>query len=126
MFDSFATAVSVALQFGVPMEKFIDKFSHVSFEPLGFTGEETVKQASSIVDYIFRWIDANYPDGRATVETFLQMMTGAVPYTPAKAKLVSKKREFDAPACRKCGHIMYRVGTCHTCSVCSESDGCSA
>jgi ribonucleoside-diphosphate reductase alpha chain len=126
MFDSFATAVSVALQFGVPIEKFIDKFSHASFEPSGFTGEETVKQASSIIDYIFRWIEANYPDGRATVETFLNMMQGAVPYIPTKPQLVAQKREFDAPICRKCGHIMYRVGSCHTCSVCSESDGCSA
>ncbi len=56
LMDSFATAVSLALQYGVPLQVLIDKFSHTRFEPSGFTGNPQLPIAKSIIDYVFRWM----------------------------------------------------------------------
>ncbi|MBI3683967.1 MAG: vitamin B12-dependent ribonucleotide reductase, partial [Acidobacteria bacterium] len=60
LMDSFATAVSYGLQYGVPLKFFVDKFSHVRFEPSGWTGNPQVPYAKSIMDYIFRWMAAKF------------------------------------------------------------------
>ena len=59
--DSFATCVSIALQYGVPMEVLIDKFKHTSFQPAGFTGYAPVPSASSLLDYAFKGMAYTYP-----------------------------------------------------------------
>ena len=64
--DSFATTVSVALQYGVPLNGPVNKFAHVRFEPSGFTGNPEIPIAKSIVDYIFRWLGSRFLDDRAT------------------------------------------------------------
>ena len=56
LLDSFATAVSLALQYGVPLKVLIDKFSHGRYEPSGFTTNPQIRMAKSITDYIFRWL----------------------------------------------------------------------
>src|SRR5437588_8856548 len=56
LMDSFATAISYSLPYGVPLKFFVDKFSHVRFEPSGWTGNPAVPYAKSIMDYIFRWM----------------------------------------------------------------------
>lgn len=56
LMDSFATAISMALQYGVPLKVLIDKFSHTRFEPSGMTGNKDIPIAKSVVDYIFRWL----------------------------------------------------------------------
>ena len=60
LMDSFATSISYALQYGVPLKFFVDKFSHVRFEPSGWTGNPQVPYAKSIMDYIFRWLGAKF------------------------------------------------------------------
>src|SRR5437762_9006298 len=60
LMDSFATAISLALQHGVPLRLLIDKFSRTRFEPSGFTGNPEVPRASSIMDYLFRWLEAKF------------------------------------------------------------------
>jgi ribonucleoside-diphosphate reductase alpha chain len=60
LMDSFATAVSLALQYGVPLQVLVDKFSHVRFEPSGFTNNGEIPIAKSIIDYIFRWLGAKF------------------------------------------------------------------
>ena len=62
--DSFATTVSVALQYGVPLRDLVNKFAHVRFEPSGFTGNQEIPIAKSIVDYIFRWLGSRFLTGR--------------------------------------------------------------
>jgi ribonucleoside-diphosphate reductase alpha chain len=63
LMDSFATTVSVALQYGVPLKDLVNKFAHVRFEPSGFTGNSEIPIAKSIVDYIFRWMGSRFlPD----------------------------------------------------------------
>ena len=56
LMDCFATAVSLALQYGVPLRVLVHKFSHTRFEPSGFTGNPQIGYAKSIMDYLFRWI----------------------------------------------------------------------
>jgi ribonucleoside-diphosphate reductase alpha chain len=60
LMDSFATTVSVALQYGVPLRDLVNKFAHVRFEPSGFTGNGEIPIAKSIVDYIFRWLGSRF------------------------------------------------------------------
>lgn len=63
MMDCFGTAVSMSLQYGVPLDVYIRKFSHVRFEPAGFTGNRDIPMAKSIVDYIFRWLSSQFMPG---------------------------------------------------------------
>ena len=58
--DAFAQAISYALQYGVPLQALVDKFSHVRFEPSGMTKNADVRFAKSIVDYIFRWMASKF------------------------------------------------------------------
>ena len=69
LMDSFATTVSVALQYGVPLRDLVNKFAHVRFEPSGFTGNQEIPIAKSIVDYIFRWLGSRFlsPDDKASL-----------------------------------------------------------
>jgi ribonucleoside-diphosphate reductase alpha chain len=60
LMDCFATAVSLALQYGVPLQVLVDKFSHVRFEPSGFTNNSEIPIAKSIIDYIFRWLGSKF------------------------------------------------------------------
>ena len=60
LMDSFATAISLSLQYGVPLHDLVNKFAHVRFEPAGFTGNQEIPIAKSIVDYIFRWLGARF------------------------------------------------------------------
>jgi len=60
LMDSFAISVSVALQYGVPLRDLVNKFAHVRFEPSGFTGNQEIPIAKSIVDYIFRWLGSRF------------------------------------------------------------------
>lgn len=62
LLDAFATSVSIGLQYGVPLQTLIDKFSHVRFEPSGFTQNPNIRMAKSVVDYIFRWLGTKFPN----------------------------------------------------------------
>jgi ribonucleoside-diphosphate reductase alpha chain len=58
--DSFSQAISYALQYGVPLQVLVDKFSHARFEPSGMTRNPDIRFAKSIVDYIFRWLATKF------------------------------------------------------------------
>src|SRR3989337_1997937 len=60
LMDAFATTVSVSLQYGVPLKDLVNKFAHVRFEPSGFTGNQEIPIAKSLVDYIFRWLGSRF------------------------------------------------------------------
>ena len=63
MMDSFATAISLALQHGVPLRVLCEKFAHTRFEPSGWTGNEQIGYAKSLMDYIFRWLNLRFLSG---------------------------------------------------------------
>jgi ribonucleoside-diphosphate reductase alpha chain len=60
LMDSIGLAVSLALQYGVPLQVLVDKYAHSRFEPSGFTGNEEIPMAKSIMDYIFRWLELRF------------------------------------------------------------------
>ncbi len=125
LMDSFATAVSYALQYGVPLKFFVDKFSHVRFEPSGWTGNKTVPYAKSIMDYIFRWLGAKflgpeYAIGEAG-ETAVLKPTEPEP----QQSLPFAISVADAPTCAECGGVMTRNGSCYKCGNCGSTSGCS-
>jgi ribonucleoside-diphosphate reductase alpha chain len=64
LMDSFATAISLALQHGVPLKVFAEKLSHTRFEPSGWTGNEQIGYAKSLMDYIFRWMQLRFLSGQ--------------------------------------------------------------
>ena len=125
LMDSFATAISYALQYGVPLKFFVDKFSHVRFEPSGWTGNPQVPYAKSIMDYIFRWLGGKFlgPDyavGEAGDTPKLQVTEP----TPQQS-LPFPVSVADAPTCSECGGIMTRNGSCYKCGNCGSTSGCS-
>ena len=138
LMDSFATSVSLALQYGVPLRVLVDKFSHTRFEPSGFTGNPDIPIAKSITDYLFRWLSLKFDkpaleestDGDAAEST---PEVKALP-TPAPERMVdpveaAPRQAFlnqqDAPPCHTCGAIMYRSGACYKCNNCGATSGCS-
>ncbi len=58
--DSFGIAISLCLQYGVPLKELVRKFSNTYFEPSGYTGNEEIPKANSIVDYIFKWLGRTF------------------------------------------------------------------
>jgi ribonucleoside-diphosphate reductase alpha chain len=63
LMDCFGTAISMSLQYGVPLEVLVNKFSHTRFEPMGHTTNPDIRYAKSIVDYIFRWLGIRFLPG---------------------------------------------------------------
>jgi ribonucleoside-diphosphate reductase alpha chain len=153
--DAFAQAISYALQYGVPLQALVDKFSHVRFEPSGMTKNADVRFAKSIVDYIFRWMaskflspEAQYRAGVNNRDDASDLAEDAAPgqaavpapkVTPtATAKMSSTgvivpgpspfaaiQNQEDAPPCSTCGSIMVRSGACYKCSNCGTTSGCA-
>lgn len=62
MLHSFAIAISLGLQYGIPLDIFAEKFKYMRFEPEGFTGNQEITYAASIVDYIFKWLEKKFGD----------------------------------------------------------------
>ncbi len=125
LMDSFATAVSYGLQYGVPLKFFVDKFSHVRFEPSGWTGNPTVPYAKSIMDYIFRWLGVKFIGPEYGVSE-----AGDAPKLQITEPEPQQKLEFapgisDAPTCAECGGLMTRNGSCYKCENCGGTSGCS-
>jgi ribonucleoside-diphosphate reductase alpha chain len=75
LMDSFATAISISLQHGVPLRVLCEKFAHTRFEPSGWTGNPEIGYAKSIMDYIFRWIQMRFLSG-----TQLDLFAGLTPH----------------------------------------------
>jgi ribonucleoside-diphosphate reductase alpha chain len=144
--DAFAQAISYALQYGVPLQDLVDKFSHVRFEPSGMTRNADIRFAKSIVDYIFRWLAAKFlsPEAQyragvnnreeiATPEQLvLDVRATAGPDRPAEPRAAKAGAAFaaiqnqeDAPPCSTCGSIMVRSGACYKCTNCGTTSGCA-
>ena len=129
--DSFATTVSVALQYGVPLRDLVNKFAHVRFEPSGFTGNQEIPIAKSIVDYIFRWLGSRFlsTDEKATLglidRSALAETTDAPATTPlsTQGRLTGVERIDTEPggtarglrgggSSNRLGDPIHRVGEC--------------
>ncbi|MFO7607803.1 MAG: vitamin B12-dependent ribonucleotide reductase [Candidatus Krumholzibacteriia bacterium] len=146
LMDSFATSVSIMLQYGVPLKVLINKFSHARFEPSGFTSNKEIPIAKSVMDYIFRWMDLKFgdhagdadgtrPDG-AVVAAEAAAVTGtgkkalaAAAGGPGRITMKEERpdRQFhtDSPPCPDCGSVTVRNGACYKCNNCGATTGCS-
>ncbi|MEK6607245.1 MAG: vitamin B12-dependent ribonucleotide reductase [Myxococcota bacterium] len=140
LMDAFATAISLSLQHGVPLKLLVDKFSHMRFEPSGFSENPQIGHAKSIMDYLFRWLGLRFVKDGSIDEMFQE---GVVPVEVAPPVLIEARPsngktsgnghgsakpyvfDADAPACHECGAIMERSGTCHKCANCGSTSGCS-
>jgi ribonucleoside-diphosphate reductase alpha chain len=143
--DAFAQAISYALQYGVPLQDLVDKFSHVRFEPSGMTKNPDVRFAKSIVDYIFRWMAAKFLSAEAQFRAGVNNREEAtapeqLPLDPAAAAgasataaitsprtsaFAAMQNQEDAPPCSTCGSIMVRSGSCYKCANCGTTSGCA-
>ncbi len=152
LMDSFATSVSIMLQYGVPLQVLVNKFSHARFEPSGFTSNREIPIAKSVMDYIFRWMDLKFgdhlgdadgtvADGAADakeaavlkeaeeqlvngVKTMAAASGGTARITMEAEKTVFQQQS-DSPPCPECGSVTVRSGSCYKCHNCGATTGCS-
>ncbi|MHB8527316.1 MAG: vitamin B12-dependent ribonucleotide reductase [Candidatus Acidiferrales bacterium] len=123
LMDSFGIAVSLALQYGVPLKALCEKFSHTRFEPSGWSGVKEIGYAKSLMDYLFRWLALKFlPPIPPPVTGVATEVTAAAPAHPSFEAGVEGD---DAPACQECGEIMSRNGSCYRCGNCGCTSGCS-
>jgi ribonucleoside-diphosphate reductase alpha chain len=140
--DAFAQAISYALQYGVPLQVLVDKFSHARFEPSGMTRNPEVRFAKSIVDYIFRWMSTKFMSKEAQFNAGVNMAEPAQLEINVAEPVVAKdggraeapkagfagaaiQNQEDAPPCSTCGSIMIRSGSCYKCANCGTTSGCA-
>jgi ribonucleoside-diphosphate reductase alpha chain len=146
LLNCLAIAVSKGLQYGVPLEEFVDTFIFTRFEPNGMVDHENIKSATSVVDFVFRLLGMEYLGhtdyvhvkpvklDRAPQPT----LTGIEKAAPREREKAAEKSAAgggandlyaelmgDAPACSTCGHTTVRNGACYRCLNCGNSMGCS-
>jgi ribonucleoside-diphosphate reductase alpha chain len=150
LMDSFALAVSISLQHGVPLKLFCEKFAHTRFEPSGWTSNPDIGFAKSIMDYIFRWLQLRFLTGQqGMLFENLRLRPAGVSSQPTEDAGSGIRRPEtgsrepgsgsvhaadalagiidlgDAPSCSFCGSIMTRNGSCYRCGSCGSTSGCS-
>lgn len=146
--DAFAISVSHGLQYGVPLQAFVEAYVGMRFEPAGMTDDPEVRIASSLMDYLFRRLALEYltPQERAemgilSVSERLQPTLPGVeeaatttvqghdmaPDPPSHRELSVPAPASDpnAPLCMQCGVAMQRAGSCYACDQCGATSGCS-
>ena len=128
--DGFATVTSLALQHGVPLDLLCDKFAFTRFEPAGLTTNPEIRTASSVTDYMFRWMQRRFDPLRQVEDPRGKRDTPpAVPVAVSPASATDDQAlwedDIDAPLCSNCGSIMARSGRCHRCMNCGSTSGCS-
>jgi len=133
LMDAFGTAVSICLQYGVPVEALNRKFMHARFEPSGFTKNQDIPIAKSLVDYIFRWLHLTFVESKPQIATPVpkaeepEEPKTVDTHAPSDDRVDSQFEHFmdDAPVCDTCGSICVRNGACYKCFNCGNSMGCS-
>jgi ribonucleoside-diphosphate reductase alpha chain len=124
LMDAFATSISLGLQYGVPLATLIEKFRHTRFEPSGFTGHSEIHSASSLIDYIFHWLDLRFGAG-AVPPGDAHLSRDYVSLLYHGAPVAYRPEGSDAPFCSSCGSMMVRSGSCYRCTNCGGTSGCS-
>lgn len=154
LMDAFGILVSFNLQYGVPLEFLVNKFTHMRFEPAGFTKNKQIPMAKSIIDYIFRWMAVKFLDkdmasqihsSGSDMQADQSVQAGdvdaadqpkpkvtaqeveSVPSQPQTQQkpLFTFQNQTDAPSCSFCGSMMVRNGSCYKCLECGATSGCS-
>ena len=142
LLNCFAIAVSIGLQYGVPLEEFVDKFTFTRFDPSGPVDHPNIKYGTSVVDFIFRLLAYEYldrddlvqnpepredkPDAvKADKPKVSHLVTDGTIGEQDQTQSYLNSMMGDAPVCNTCGHITIRSGSCYKCLNCGTSLGCS-
>ena len=150
LMDTIATLTSVSLQYGVPLQDLVRKFANQRFEPSGYTKNPQIRLATSLVDYIFRWMGINFIPGygdnakgngdgtpaghtikplhaEQTAVRAVAPLSATVPAGAGVSAISESVAHFqmDAPFCCECGTRLVRSGSCFRCPNCGTSLGCS-
>src|SRR5437764_975708 len=142
LMNCFMIAVSIGLQYGVPLEVWVSKFAHMRFEPSGMTNDADIRIAKSIPDYVFRWMGKKFldveqqeevgilsPEVRARLAQSYSSEEKPADAGVSEAAPPGQTALFnnweDAVECAKCGGRMVRTGSCYTCRDCGTNTGCS-
>ena len=153
--DAFSIAVSIGLQYGVPLETYVSKFINMKFEPSGMTNDPDIRFASSLLDYVFRRLALDHlPEetreglgirsiaersSSVAAELAAKQEPAEVDPAPAESPAAASAgsaqfievgqrpnaKALDAPLCYSCGSKMQPAGSCYVCSSCGSTSGCS-
>ncbi|MEO8476627.1 MAG: vitamin B12-dependent ribonucleotide reductase [Actinomycetota bacterium] len=148
--DAFSIAISIGLQYGVPLETYVEKFINMKFEPSGMTNDPDIRFASSLLDYVFRRLALdNLPtptreglgiksiaerkeiaqlEADQKMDELDEEQAGSEPIAaPPQLVDVDKlsAKASDAPLCYSCGSKMQPAGSCYVCTSCGSTSGCS-
>ena len=134
LLNSFAIAVSLGLQYGVPLEEFVDAFVFTRFEPNGMVvGHEHIKMATSVLDFIFRDLALTYLSrtdlAQVKPEDLISTATMEAADTHSSndsVETIARLQGYEGDPCAVCGHFtLVRSGTCLKCATCGSTTGCS-
>src|SRR5579883_2473149 len=134
--DGLAISISIGLQYGVPLKTLVDKLTNTRFEPSGFTQNPEIRYASSVLDYIARWLGGRFISldylKRGTATSVGEVVTPLRGTPAADAANVQSDQVGDrmaetagAPSCPTCGMLMSPNGSCFKCMNCGGTSGCS-
>lgn len=147
LIDGFTQLTSIAIQYGIPLQKLIQSFIDTRFEPAGVTTNRQIRFAKSLYDYLFKVLDVHYYGGEYSglasriaamgeEETVREAKEGIAKETEAPSSpsleaaapppyVSTPRKSLDAPACQRCGSITQRNGSCYLCVSCGTTSGCS-
>ena len=134
--DGLALSISIGLQYGVPLKALVDKLTNTRFEPSGFTENPNIRYASSVLDYLARWLGGKFisseyfkPRTSLADEGVPQPRFSVEPGSAPRPKSVGTRSDGattgDAPSCSTCGMLMVPNGSCYKCTNCGSTSGCS-
>jgi ribonucleoside-diphosphate reductase alpha chain len=133
--DGFALAMSIGLQYGVPLRALVDKLVNTRFEPSGFTRTPEIRMASSVLDYIARWLGWKFISTDYIKAGDAPPKPQEIDYSKTSDQMILDKSAVlkdgrkvvfgDAPTCSNCGMLMTPNGSCYKCSNCGGTSGCS-
>jgi len=134
--DGLALSISIGLQYGVPLKALVDKLTNTRFEPSGFTENPSIRYATSVLDYIARWLggkflSSEYLKPRTASGESEQVQPATNPPSANTKELESvppgkgSTTAGDAPSCSTCGMLMVPNGSCYRCINCGSTSGCS-
>src|SRR5713101_776983 len=134
--DGVALSISIGLQYGVPLKVFVDKLTNTRFEPSGYTENPNIRYASSVLDYIARWLGGKFlspeylkPRAALGDQEVVGPLSSSPAANPERPKSIqpsdSGGTTGDAPSCPTCGMLMVPNGSCYKCVNCGSTSGCS-
>jgi len=122
LMDAVGVLTSLCLQYGVPLEVLVDKFSYTSFEPAGMTEYAAVRFAKSPLDYLFRWLGSEFSEAQLNQEQVDELAAAVKIIANTQEQAVVKPTS--GFVCGQCGNPAQRAGACLTCRTCGWSQGC--